>query len=728
MAVGKICCQIWNFALPAYHSFGRGGDCFVLPIIFARCSRLNFPLTLKLDARNLLLILEMVLHLNRFRPIDGPTLPVQQDPIDAHVPLLRQTTTAISPEEGETTNREQETRSNPIKPQYTVEQIGRLFEADFSKHTRGHIAGDAFWATTNAIATITKSMGTAAFTAVTLPWFLKKIFPQNSEAYLYSALFLSPYFMKGVMAGANEMERQMLKATDALMQRALIRQYVRISYKESTKIINGISDYVFGGWRPTLPRKAAMMAQTMRGRRHDSKFEYHELQARLAIVDKAIDKYLENGKPGDIDAFDKFLHHLKAWELMARAPLPDEVSNLSHEEKNGDPARQAKFDAAQKEVETMAPETIRHELSGFMADWRLSTLPGTSPSKDFIALVGDTELPDGTDLAEEICKKITEKDPVIVTADHLNEFIDVVLSKEAVPRVKQKTGCPIEALGPFVKWIESGNSACPIVIKDVDFKNPKHARLIDNLRKSTEIDIHYDEIKGSKFTVNTQRTRFILCARKPDDGSEMSHPVAHAIIGSPSEDDRCKVLDLTLRKQRRDVLDKLSYTDEQKYCIEELIRRRYADFIIKKSMKRNLDYPSMRKVINRILIEVSSGYKRIGALKGGGGTQQEPSAFAEGEAGSSLAGRAKEAFDNALEKFIEEKTSDDALEKFIKARFKAFPERVEAKGKKDAKGKKVAEKLPQEADVWVFREKIDKAAYSRWQYADPMRREGQLRR
>lgn len=714
---------------PAYHSFGRCGDCFVLPIIFARCSRLNFPLTLKLDARDLLLTLEMVLNLNRFRPIDGPTLPVQQDPVDAHVPLLRQMTTAISPEEGETTNREQETRSNPIKPRYTAEQIHRRLEADFSKHTRSHIAKDAFWATTNAIATITKSMGTAAFTAVTLPWFLKKIFPQDSEAYLYSALFLSPYFMKGVMAGANEMERQTVKATDTLMQRALIREYVRIWLKESTKIINGISNYPFKGMELTLPEKAAIMAEDMRERRNDSKFEYPESQARLAIVDKAIDKYLENGKPGDVDAFDKFLYHLKAWELMARAPLPDEVSNLSHEEENGDPAKLAKFDAAQEEVEAMAPKTIRNELSSFMADWRLSTLPGTSPSKDFIALVGDTELPDGTDLAEEMCKKITEKDPVIVTADHLNEFIDVVLSKEAVPRVKQKTGCPIEALGPFVKWIESGNSACPIVIKDVDFKNSKHARLIDNLRKSTEIDIYYDEIKGSKFTVNTQRTRFILCARKPDDGSEMSHPVAHAIIGSPSEDDRYKVLDLTLKKQRRDVLDKLSYTEEQKDCIEGLIRQeRHANLIIKKSMKRNLSYPSMRKMINRILIEVSSGYKRIGALKGGAGTQQEPSAFAEGEAGPSLAGRAKETFDNALEKFIEEKTSDKALEKFIKDRFKAFPERVEAKDKKDAKGKKVAEKLPQEADVWIFREKNSTAAYSGWKHVDPMRRESQLRR
>ena len=678
--------------------------------------------------------------MKRFWSIGSPTLPVQHNPVNERVPLLRKRTAAISPGEreitnieqegegeianmeqegeggianieqegegettnieqegeGETTNIEQETGTKLIKPKHTAEQIYRMFDADFGEHTRGHIAGDAFLAATSTIAAITKSMTTAAFTAVTIPWALEKFFPKDSDAYLYSALFLSPCFMQGAMAGANKLEQQVTKARDVYMERALITQYVRVSYKENKKIVNGLSGYAFGGWRPTLPRKAAMMAQAMRGRRHDSKFEYPELQARLAIVDKAIDKYLEDGKPRDVDAFDKFLHHLKAWELMASAPLPDEVSNLSHEEKDGDPVKREKFDAAQREVEDMAPEKIKDELSSFMTAWRMSTLPGTSPSKDFIALVGDTELPDGTDLAEEMCKKITEKDPVIVTADHLNEFIDVVLSKEAVPRVKQKTGCPIEALGPFVKWIESGNSACPIVIKDVDFKNPKHARLIDNLCKSTKIDIHYDEIKGCKFTVNTQRTRFILCAREPDDRSEMLHPVAHAVIGPPSIDDRYKVLDLTLKKQRRDVLDNLSYTEEQKDRIEELIRQdRHANLIIMKSMKHNLSYSSMREVINKILIEVSSGYKRIGALQEWAGTRQEQSAFSGEKTGPNLADRAKEAFDNALERFIRD-------------RLKAFG-RVEAKNKKDAKGKKVVENPHKEGDVQGTENESDSA-------------------
>ena len=629
-----------------------------------------------------------------------PILPLYREASDEHTPLIQQTTTANSPTEGETSNAERETRPSSIKPRYTAEQIHRMFDKDFSKHTRGHIAGDAFWTAANQIASITKGVGTVALTGVTLSWLLKRILPKDTEDLFYSALFLNPYFINGAMAGVNALGQQVGKATNSLMERALIRQYVRSSYKENNKMLDGTCNYVFGGgWRPTLPRRAAMMAEAMRGRKNNAKFEYDEQKASLVFVDKAIDKYLENGKPGDVDAFDNFLHHLKAWELMARAPLPHEITNLSHEGKNGDPDKKAEFDTAQKEVEAMAPEKIKGELSSFMTVWRLSTLPGNSPSKDFIALVGSTELPDGTDLAEEMCKKLTKNDPVIVTADHLNEFIDVVVPKDAVPRLKQKTADPKEILGPFLKWIESGNSACPIVIKDVDFKNSKHTRLIENLRKSTEIDIYYDEIKGAKFTVNTQRTRFILCAREPSYGSEIPHLVAQAVIGSPSKEDRHKVLDLTLKKQR-DVPDNLSLTEKQKDGIEKLIGQgRYANIIIEKSMKHNLSYPLMREVINKILAEVSLGYKGIGALTGVADIQQERPASAEEEAGSSLSNRVKE--------------TDNPLEKFIKDRFKVFPKQIEGKDKKDAKGKKVAEKPPEENDVQVSTNELQLASLLR---------------
>ena len=527
------------------------------------------------------------------------------------------------------------------------------------------------------MASVAKNLGTAAFTAVTLPLLLERFVSKDSEAYLYSALFLNNFFMNEAMAGANEVGRQLGRTADGWMEQALIRQYVATSYKQYNKMANGISDYLGGGWRPTLPRKAALMAETMRGRNNDARIKYNESQANLAVVDKAIDKYLENGKPGDVDAFENFLHHLKAWEFMASAPLPHEVANLSHEEKNGDSAKLAQFDAAQETVKTMAPATIREELSSFMTDWRLSTLPGTAPSKGFIALAGDTELPDGTDLAEEMCKKLTQKDPVIVTADHLNEFIDVVVPKEGVPRVKQKTADPKEAIGPFLKWIESGNAACPIVVKDVDFKNSKHTRLVGNLRKATGIDIHYDDIKGAKFTVDLARTRFILCTHEAIAGSGAPPLVAQAVVGSPSKEDRHKVLDLMLKKQRRDVLDKLAYTEEQKNGIEDLIRQdRHANLIIESSVKRNLSYPLMRETINKILIEVSSGYKRLAALQGAAGTS------AEGETGPSLSVSAKEAFDNALEKYI-------------KDRFKAFP-KTEGKAKKDSKSKGVADAPPEE--------------------------------
>lgn len=622
--------------------------------------------------------------MNQFRTVGGPPiLPLQQDDGDERTPLIRQTNALI----GETSNVEQETRPRPIKPRYTAEQIHKMFKDDFSKHTRGHIAGDAFRATANQIASITKNVGTAALTAATLPWLLEKILPKDSEAYFYSALFLSHYFTNGALAGANELGRQVGKATNALMERALIRQWVRSSYKEHNKMLDGIYDYAFGGWRPTLPRRAVMMAKAMRERNNDSEFEYDELQAGLAIVDKAIDKYLENGKPGDVDAFDNFFHHLKAWELMARAPLPHEVSNLHHIGKNGE----AEFDTAQAEIEAMVPATIRNELSSFMTVWRLSTLPGVPPSKDFIALVGDTELPDGTDLAEELCKKLTKKDPVIVSADHLNEFIDVVVAKDAVPRVKQKTACPKEALGPFLKWIESGNSACPIVIKEFDFKNSKHVRLIENLRKNKEINIYYDEIKGAKFTVNTQRTRFILCAREPSHGPEMPHLVAHAVIGSPSKEDRYKVLDLALKKGRG-ILDEFRLTEKQKDDIEKLIGQgRHASHIIEKSMKHKLSYPLMRELINKILAGISLVYYGIGELKGVADIQQEQPASAQEEAGPSFPGGAREEF--AKEEF------DKALEKFIKERFKAFPKKAEGKDKKDAKGRKLAEKPFEEMDV-----------------------------
>lgn len=630
------------------------------------------------------------------RVSSSPILPVRQDDVDARAPLIERTTTAIFPPEGETSNVEQETRPkpfDPIKPRYTAEEMRIKYKNDFSKHTRGQIAKDALWTIGSQIASLTKGVGTAALTAVTVPWVLEKFLPKDSEAYLYSRLVLTHYLMNGAIAGINEGGRQLLKATTGVLtQKTVTKQYVKRLFKENDKMIQNFLDYLSGNWRPTLPERAAMMAQAMRGRSNDAKFEYHESQASLAIVDKAIDKYLENGKPGDVDAFDNFYQHLRAWELMARAPLPHEFTNLFHLGKNGDPAKQAELDAAQAEldaaqaeVEAMAPATIRNQLSSFMTVWRLSTLPGTPPSKDLIALVGNTKLPDGTDLAEEMCKKLTKKDPVIVTADNLNEFIDVVLPKEAVPRVKQKTADPEEAIGKssFLKWIESGNSACPIVITKVDFKNSKHVRLIENLRESTEIDIYYDEIKGAKFTVNTQRTRFILCASEPDHRPKMPHLVAHAVIGSPSEEDRHKVLDLTLKKQRKGILDGFSFTEGQKDDIERLIRQdKHANLIIEKSMKHNLSYDLMRGTINEILAGISLGYNGIGALKGLVGiqqdTQQEQPASAEGEAGPSVSNTEKETIDNDLEKFI-------------KDRFKAFPKQTEGKDKKDAKGKSVAE-------------------------------------
>lgn len=623
--------------------------------------------------------------MNRIRPAGGPPiLPVHQGVVDERAPLLQRTATAISLPEGETSNVEQEARPNSIKPQHTVKLIKRMYENDFSKHTRGHIAGDAVRATATQIASMTKGVATAALTAVTARWILDNFLSKNSESDFYSALFLSHYLANGAMAGANELGRKLSSVANTYMERALVRQYVRSAYKENSKILKGISGYVFGGWRPTLPRRAAMMAKTMRGRENDTKFEYDKSQAGLAFVDKAIDKYLENGKPGDVDAFDNFLNHLRTWELMARVPLSHKVLNLLHKEENGNPSEQLKLNSALEKITAMAPETVRDELSSFMKAWCLSTLPGIPPEKGFIALVGDTELLDGTDLAKTMCKELTGNDPVIVNADYLNEFIDVVVAKEAVPRVKQKTTNPDKILGPFLDWIKSENAACPIVIKNFDFENSKHIRLIENLQKSKKIDIYYDDIKGAKFRVNTQRTRFILCAREPYHGSEMQHPVAHAIIGSPSKDDRVKALGLTLEKFR-DKLNSLNeynelnnlprITEERMDDIEGLIRQdRYKNLIIEQSMEHNLSYSSMREVIEKISLEILTSPMSMDALKEAADTQQEQPASAEGEAGPSS-----------------EAETMTKLEEFIKKCFSdLFPKQVEGKEKKDSKDKKDA--------------------------------------